>query len=213
MQPLKAIIFDLGGVILNIDYNKTSAAFKAAGVKNIDEMYSQKVANQLFEDLETGKVTQTQFYDEIRNSGMVELTNQQIKKAWDAMLLDFREETLLFIASLKSKYKIFLLSNTNSIHLSRFYEIYDSMKRQSTFESLFDEIYYSHLIGARKPDLAAYQYVIDRNNLNAGECLFIDDSIQNIEGARLAGLNAIQLTSEMKVEELDFDYLQEARKN
>ena len=200
MQNSKAIIFDLGGVILNIDYNKTSEAFKKAGVKNIDDMYSQKTADKLFQNLEEGKISEAEFYNSIRAVSGMALKDEEITKAWDAMLLDFRKETLDYIKTLRPKYKVYLLSNTNSIHLRQFYKIYEQLNREHSFEDLFDAVYFSHLIGLRKPDAAAYQYVLENNNLEAEECVFIDDSYQNIEGARTAGLQTFFLTSEMRVE-------------
>ena len=203
MQNLKAIIFDLGGVILNIDYNKTLEAFCELGVVDFDEMYTQKSANPLFEKLEVGKVTNAQFFDEMRSAAGRHLSDLQITKAWNAMLLDFRLDTLTFIENLRPRYKVFLLSNTNSIHLDAFYKTYANQIGTKPFEELFDGAYYSHQIGFRKPDSAAYQFVIEKNKLKSEECLFIDDSYQNIEGANLAGLNTIYLTPAMKVERLD----------
>ena len=199
MNNLKAVIFDLGGVILNIDYTKTSEAFKQAGVLDIDTMYSQKSADLLFQNLETGMISEKDFFDSLR-AHAPHLTDAEIINAWNAMLLDFRTETLDFIKTLRPKYKVYLLSNTNSIHLRQFYKIYEQLKRGHSFEDLFDAVYFSHLIGLRKPDAAAYQYVLENDNLDAEECVFIDDSYQNIEGARTAGLQTFFLTSEMRVE-------------
>ena len=203
MQYLKAIIFDLGGVILNIDYNKTSKAFKDAGVSNIDEMYSQKNADALFQNLEEGKISEEHFFNSIREVSGTNLTNKQITQCWNSMLLDFRADTLASIKKLRPRYKVFLLSNTNSIHLRQFYKIHSSLPDDQEFEDYFDAVYYSHLIGFRKPDAAAYQFVLEKNQLNANECLFIDDSYQNIEGAQRAGFQTVFLTSEMRVEQLD----------
>jgi putative hydrolase of the HAD superfamily len=204
MQSRKAIIFDLGGVILNIDYNKTSEAFKKAGVQNIDDMYSQKTADMLFRNLEEGKITEAAFFNSLRAVSGIALSDQQITEAWNSMLLDFRKETLDFITTLRPRYKVYLLSNTNSIHLREFYNIYKRLERDELFEELFDAVYYSHLIGYRKPDAAAYQYVLEKNLLKAEECVFVDDSFQNIEGARLAGLEAIFLAAGERVERLKY---------
>lgn len=202
MPHINAIIFDLGGVILNIDYNKTSQAFKNAGVTMIDEMYSQRAADLLFQNLEIGKISEEEFFNSIRNVSGTSLSNDQVVAAWDAMLLDFRTGTLNHIKTLRPKYKVYLLSNTNSIHLRQFYKIYEQQNPGGQFEDLFDAVYYSHKIGCRKPDVAAYQYVIEANDLKAEECLFIDDSIQNINGAKLAGLQTLFLNAEMRVEDL-----------
>ena len=202
MQNIKAIIFDLGGVILNIDYNKTSKAFTNLGVKNFDEMYSQKNANPLFHDLEEGKINAEEFYNAFRTSSQLKLTDQQIKKAWNAILLRYREEALQTLATIKNKYRLYLLSNTNSIHHKEFNKIFEDQIGSGSLNDYFDKAYYSHEIKLRKPGKDAYQYVLKENNLFPSETLFIDDSIQNIEAAKSLGLQTIFLKEGMKIEDL-----------
>ena len=202
MQNIKAIIFDLGGVILNIDYNKTSKAFTNLGVKNFDEMYSQKNANPLFHDLEEGKINEEEFYNAFRRSTQLKLTDQQIKTAWNAILLRYREEALQTLATIKNKYRLYLLSNTNSIHHKEFNKIFEDQIGSGSLNDYFDKAYYSHEIKLRKPGKDAYQYVLKENNLFPSETLFIDDSIQNIEAAKSLGLQTIFLKEGMKIEDL-----------
>ena len=202
MQNIKAIIFDFGGVILNIDYNKTSQAFKDLGVKNFEEMYSQKNANPLFHDLEEGKISEAAFYNAFRRSTGLTLSDQQINKAWNAILLGYREEALHTLEAIKQKYKLFLLSNTNIIHHTEFNKIYQNQIHHGSLNNYFDKAYYSHEIGYRKPYKEAYEYVLKENNLSPSETLFIDDSIQNIEAANGLGLQTIFLKKGMKLEDL-----------
>src|SRR5664279_3423269 len=142
MEKTEAFIFDLGGVILNIDYHLTRAAFEDIGVKNFHEMYSQADANDLFKDLETGKISEDSFYTELNASTGIDLPTKKIQYAWNAMLLTFREKSLQFIKELKPKYKLFLLSNTNHIHLKEFRKIYGGAERAQPFEAFFDKVYY-----------------------------------------------------------------------
>ncbi|MEI9935531.1 MAG: hypothetical protein WDM71_11935 [Ferruginibacter sp.] len=118
MASVKNILFDLGGVLLNIDYNKTSVAFQKLGVQNFDELFSQFTANELFEKLETGKITKEHFYLEMAKHTYPGTQQTQIEEAWNAMLLDFRISSFEFFEPLKNKYNLYLLSNTNS-HSSR----------------------------------------------------------------------------------------------
>lgn len=203
MQNIKAIIFDFGGVILNIDYNKTYKAFTNLGVKNFDEMYSQKNANPLFHDLEEGKINEEEFYNAFRTSSQLKLTDLQIKTAWNAILLRYREEALQTLANIKNKYRLYLLSNTNSIHHKEFNKIFEDQIGLGSINDYFDKAYYSHEIKLRKPGKDAYQYVLKENNLLPSETLFIDDSIQNIEAAKSLGLQTIFLKEGMKIEDLD----------
>ncbi len=125
MENIKAIIFDFGGVILNIDYNKTSKAFFDLGVLEFESMYSQKNADPVFEHLEIGKLGEEEFYDAFRKSSQLPLSDQQIKTAWNAMLLCFRKEALRTLKEIQNKYQLFVLSNTNIIHEQAFNKIYE----------------------------------------------------------------------------------------
>ncbi len=138
MQNIKAIIFDLGGVLLNIDFKKVSDAFKVVGVDTFDEMYSQSKVDMLFENLEIGKVSEEEFCNTINNHSGKSILSNDITTAWNSILLDFRMESLAHLKTLKNKYKLFLLSNTNSIHLEAFNKIFDKSIGQATFNSFFD---------------------------------------------------------------------------
>jgi len=202
MRNIKTIIFDFGGVILNIDYYKTSNAFNNLGVASFDDMYSQKNADPLFSNLEEGKLNEEGFYESFRRSTNLQSTNQEIEGAWNAMLLGYRKEALDTLKSIKHKYRLFLLSNTNIIHLQAFNKIYKDEVGQGCLADYFDKIYYSHEIGFRKPNAEAYEYVLKENNLSPSETLFIDDSIQNIETANTLGLQTIFLKERAGIEDL-----------
>ena len=201
-ENITAIIFDLGGVLLNIDYNKTKEAFEQLGVKDFHNMYSQAEANPLFERLEIGAIKEHDFYNHMQQHVDPAYNSKNIEQAWNAMLLDFRMESLNELKSLKKKYKLYLLSNTNYIHLKEFNKIYEHNVSKEPFASLFDKVYFSHEIGLRKPNVEPFEYVVKENNLIPAQTLFIDDSLQNVEGARKAGLKVIHFTGDMKVENL-----------
>jgi putative hydrolase of the HAD superfamily len=202
MTNIKNIIFDLGGVLLNIDYNKTSAAFTKLGVKGFDELYSQSTANRLFEALETGEISDQEFYDQIGRYCGPGTSQLQMQEAWNHILLDFRDDSLEFLKRLKDKYNLYLLSNTNSIHLEAFNRILSGQTGDSSLDDFFIKTYYSHLMKKRKPYPATYQWVLEDAGLRAQETLFIDDSINNINGAREAGLHTHLLLPTEKIEDL-----------
>ncbi|MDX1349748.1 MAG: HAD family phosphatase [Putridiphycobacter sp.] len=192
-----AIIFDLGGVILNIDYNKTINAFKNLGVQNFDSLYTQAQQNDLFDKLEVGSITENDFYSEIKNLAATKLSNQQIQFAWNAMLLDLPLARIQFLRNLSKNTPIYLLSNTNSIHLSAFKSIIKNQHGDhDLLESIFIETFYSHQIGFRKPNAEAFNLIIAKHQLNPSTTLFIDDSIQHIEGAKKVGLQAHHLVNQ-----------------
>lgn len=193
MKGIKHIIFDLGGVIINIDYQATYKAFEDLGVANFTSLYNQFTLNTLFDDLETGKVEPTVFLDEMQQHARPGTTHQQIIDAWNAMLLDFPLRRLQILQQLRQHYGLYLLSNTNAIHLDAFNKILQESRGIPSLASFFDKAYYSHLIGLRKPGKEVYQFVLDENGLDPAETLFIDDTLPNIEGARAVGLQTIHL--------------------
>jgi glucose-1-phosphatase len=201
VKETKAIIFDLGGVLLDIDYDKTTQAFEVLGVQHFNRMYSQAEANPLFQRLETGKIDPEAFCQEMMEYVPGISCEDDVVEAWNAMLLHFRKESIEEVKRLRKNYKIFLLSNTNSIHLQSFNKTYEETVG-GNFIDLFDKGYLSHEIGHRKPDPEAYEFVLNENNLKPSEVLFIDDSIQNIEAADKLGLKTIFLKKDMRVEEL-----------
>ncbi len=187
-ERIKNIIFDLGGVIINIDYHKTIKAFEKLGIKNAETLYSQHKQNDLFDLLETGKISPSEFYDRLREITGTNATNQQLEKAWNAMLLDFPEGITDTLKKAKAKYKTFLLSNTNEIHYRNYTKHLKKQFGTDNLGELFDKQYLSHRIGLRKPHKEAFELILKENNLNPAETLFIDDSIQHIEGAGKVGL-------------------------
>ena len=193
MQGIKNIIFDLGGVILNINYQLTSEAFQKLGVVNFDELYSQYHGSDLFNGLETGHVPVEDFLKEMHKHVPENVTDAQIIEAWNAMLLDFPLQRLQLLQQLRQHYGLFLLSNTNPIHLSHFNSILETSRGIPSLAAFFDKAYYSHEMGYRKPDSASYQLVLDENGLVPEETLFIDDTLPNIEGAKIVRLQTIHL--------------------
>jgi len=189
-QPvIKNIIFDLGGVLMNLDYNKTAAAFKALGYVDFDNMYSQFKADELFEKLETGRISEEDFYTVLKKVASKPITDEQIMQAWTAMLLDFRAKSIASLPDLAKKYNLFLLSNTNSIHVNAFRKIFEQQFGHNRFEANFAKAYYSNEIGMRKPNADVYEFVLQDSGLKAAETLLIDDTHINIVAATALGLH------------------------
>lgn len=202
MIKIKNLVFDLGGVLLNIDYNKTAEAFKNLGVKDFDNLYSQATANDLFEALETGNITEEEFYKKIKTYCQPQVTILQIEAAWNAMLLNFRIDSLNHLKNLAESYPIYLLSNTNSIHHKAFSKILFKETGEKSLDDYFVKSYYSHLINCRKPYPNTFLYVLEDANIVAAETLFIDDSVNNIEGAKSAGMQVFHLQDGKKIQDI-----------
>ena len=186
MSGIKNIIFDLGGVILNLNYKATINSFIELGINNFEEIYNQRQQTELFNNFEKGNIGSKTFITEIQK--LSNLNDQQIINAWNAMLLDIPPERLKFINKLKKDYKIFLLSNTNEIHIEYFENQLGKNNQLELFKGCFDQIYYSSRINDRKPNISCFNKVIKENNLAPMETLFIDDSIQHINGAKKSGI-------------------------
>ncbi len=203
MAETKNIIFDLGGVLLDIDYHKTIDAFKNLGIKNFDEMFSQFKADELFEKLETGKISDTDFYAAIKNRTKAVISDEQIESAWNAMILDFRVDSLIFLEKLSVHYKLYLLSNTNSIHLRCFRQRFMTQTSKPLLDAYFNKAWYSHKIGLRKPHSAIFEFVAKDANLIEEETLFVDDTLMNIETAQKMGFKTHHLLANEKIDVLN----------
>tara|TARA_B110000967_G_C18698676_1_gene466681 strand:+ start:95 stop:715 length:621 start_codon:yes stop_codon:yes gene_type:complete len=191
MKNIKAIIFDLGAVILNINYQNTIDAFTKLGVQNASTFYSKKVQTELFNQIETGRITAEEFLITLQRKTN-KATINQVKEAWNAMLLDLPDDRIELIKVLKSKYRIYLLSNTNSIHIDAFKKQLGIVKWQE-FSDLFDKMYLSHEVGMRKPNAEIFEHILAEQKLKAEEVFFIDDSPQHIEGAKKIGIQTHHL--------------------
>lgn len=193
MQPVKNIIFDLGGVILNLDFAAAEKAFGELGFEDFKQMFASGNVTSFIKDYEVGLIDDDQFVAEIRNFAKKQNDDQLAIAAWNAMLVDFPKERIDFLRELKKKYRLFLFSNTNSIHLKSFRQTFSDNFEKAVFDELFEKAYYSHEIKLRKPSKEAFEFVITDAGLNAAETLFIDDMLVNVEGAREAGLQAVQV--------------------
>ena len=200
MKGIKNIIFDLGGVILNIDYKRPQEEFKKLGIKDVETLYSKQNQVELFDLLETGKISEKEFIQKIKESSDLEIADSEIITAWNSILLEFPLRRLQILQQLQLHYNMYLLSNTNEIHEKAFNEM---LKIQCGYPSLalfFDRVYLSHRVGLRKPDPKIFELVINENNLKIEETLFIDDSLQHIESASKLGLKTIHVKDNMTME-------------
>ncbi len=210
MPTIKNIIFDLGGVFLDVDYNKTKDAFIALGIDQFDELYRQNYSNPLFAKLERGEIEPPAFYKGFREITGIALSDKEIRNAWNAMLGHFRQGALDLLAELAHEKNIFLFSNTNSIHHEAFHHAYAKQFHHGNFDLAFRAAYYSHIFGMRKPEPASYIELCRLENLDPAETLFVDDTLVNIDGAEAAGLWTLHLLPGMKLEEALPRFLRQA---
>lgn len=190
MTGFRNIIFDLGGVILNLDYGRTSEAFRALGLRSFDTIYSQVKQSGIFDEYEKGRIGSGRFRQSLAGWLPEGISDAQIDAAWNAMLLDLPGARLKKLEELGREHRLFLLSNTNEIHITEFRNI---LRREHGLDDLsryFEKTYFSYEIGMRKPDTEIFLHVLGENGLDPAETLFLDDSPQHVEGAGRTGIIA-----------------------
>ena len=207
LTGIKNIIFDLGGVIINLRIQNSLEAFQKLSRSGKMIEFSQRQQSKLFDDYETGRITDDAFRQGLRDQYDIDATDDEIDAAWNALLLDIPQERIDLLLALGAQYRLFLMSNTNAIHLKQFSQIVAESFTIPSLDSLFEKTYYSHLIGQRKPDAIVFEQILIQNNLIASETLFIDDSIQHIAGAETVGIKTLHLAPPLTINEVFKDAL------
>ena len=199
MTQIKNIIFDFGGVIIDIDYHATINAFKAMGLRDFDLAFSQIRQTDVFDNLETGKISPAQFCKEMNAHFGGGKSEADIYAAWNAMLGGIPAHRLEMLLKLKKKCPTYLLSNTNEIHLKHIFKYTKKVYGQADMDQYFHKTYFSHIMGLRKPNANIFDKVIIENDLDPEETLFIDDSPQHITGAKKVGLHTLHLVGGLDI--------------
>ena len=202
LNEIKNIIFDLGNVILNLDFNASIKAFQKLGLDKDVLNRKQAYADPAFYQLEVGEISPSVFRKRVRQILKNQTaTDQEIDDAWYGMIRDIPSGRVRTLQRLREDYRIFLFSNTNTIHIGR---LLPEFKKEHglDFSSLFEKTFYSHEIHARKPDMQAFQKVIDLSKVNPSETLFVDDLERNVVAARETGLKAFWLKEGMEMSQL-----------
>lgn len=206
LKGIKNIVFDLGGVLLNIAPKKTIEAFGHLGMEQLMSDKGLSYDHEIFYLMEQGNITPEEFRNGIRELLPQKVSNEQIDSAWTAMLIDFPRIRVDLLQNLRDEFGIYLFSNTNAIHVNKYHFIF---RNQHGFEvtSLFDKVFHSNEIGFRKPTPESYNEIIRLSGITPGETLFIDDSLANVEGAMACGLKGYWLKEGQRVEAIFKKYL------
>lgn len=198
---IKNLIFDCGGVVFEVDYERSYNEFKKLSRNPlIFDQLSVFGFKHIASDYETGKQTSQDFLVDIRNKLDLQASDEQIIEAWNAMLIGYLDDSKEVIDKLKNKFNVALFSNTNEIHYVTFSPICKEL-----LES-FDKTYFSHHIGLKKPNLDSFKFVLDDSGYLPNETIFIDDSAENIEAANKLGISTIHYTKDWNFDRL-MDYL------
>ena len=194
LKGIKNILFDLGGVLFHIDYQRTINAFKKLGIADFEKRFTQHQQNDFFDAFETGKICPNVFVNTLQKC-LSACSDKEIVNAWNAMLIGLPEQHLKILEELGKNYRLFLLSNTNEIHIQFVNAFLKKHYNISSINQFFEKAYYSHEIGMRKPHKSTFEWMLKDSNILAEETLFIEDTAQHIEGAKQAGLKTHHLES------------------
>jgi glucose-1-phosphatase len=187
IEDIRNIIFDLGGVIVDIDLNRTFTLMHELGIENMENYITKYTGGGFAEDFQTGKMSDEQFIATIQQLSTKTITPNQIEDAWNAMIMDYETERIIKLKALKQKYRTFVLSNTNIIHYRNFAF---RVPGETHIDNLFEKTYYSHEIGFSKPNKEAFEVVLKDAGLIPNQTLFLDDSPANVAMASQLGMQA-----------------------
>ncbi|WP_367914845.1 HAD family hydrolase [Leadbetterella sp. DM7] len=190
---IKAVVFDFGNVIINIDLERTFRAFADLTFKSPDRVKNLFAEAGIFQKYETGFYSDDEFRDVVRQTLSYPLNDQEIDEAWNALLLDVPAERLTYLENLRFTYPIYLLSNTNAIHIEKCQQYFRARHNVQDFRKLFNQVFLSYEMGLWKPDYKIYRKVLDETGFKPAEVLFLDDNPDNIDAARDLGINCIKI--------------------
>ncbi|SDK33979.1 putative hydrolase of the HAD superfamily [Catalinimonas alkaloidigena] len=205
-STVRNLIFDLGGVIINIDPQLTYQAMAKLAGREADQLLAQLREHRLVERLESGQISNEEFLAEARQTLALQGSDEDLRQAWNELLLDLPAERIDRLRELGQHYRVFLLSNTNAFHIPTVERILHEATHVQTLDELFEKAYYSYQVGYIKPDAAIFQFVLEDSQLNAEETVFIDDSFANVQAAEQLGIRTIHVQPPQTM----LDYLKDA---
>ncbi len=203
-MSVKNIIFDFGGVVIDIDEQLTINEFAKLGVEDISKANSPEFI-EIVKKFEKGIITPEIFRNKLRDYLDLSATDQEIDDAWNALLFDIPQERLEVIEKVKKNYNIFLLSNSNEIHYDLYLRDLQLRFGYNEFAELFHQAYFSFDLHLSKPNSEIYEFVMYQEGLNPEETLFIDDKPENIEAAKKLGFQTYQLIKPERIRDIFTD--------
>lgn len=201
IAQIQNIIFDLGGVILNIDPERTRAKFIALWNGKAEEVYQNILREKILEKYETGRISAEEFHQSLLKYSHSGTPSSAIDDAWNAMLLDIPTENLNVLWKVKKHYRTFLLSNTNAMHTPLYSAMFFN-KSGKPMEEFFEGVFLSHKLGMNKPHREIFEYVLQVNGLQPEVTLFIDDAEENIRAAAALGIHTIHLLPPLNLQNI-----------
>lgn len=209
MTEIKNIIFDFGGILLDLDYKATDESLKDLFQIQFDARDYPEPYLRILDDYEMGLFGEGSFMHRLQRTVDHVVTERQILDAWNAMLLGLPKVRLDWVLELRKKYKVYLLSNTNHSHIQYLHRsMLPAIEVTDFEETYFEKVYYSHEVKMRKPNHNIYEHVIRDAALDPSESIFIDDNRDNIKAAQEVGLHAAWHDPQLEIMEELTNYLE-----
>ncbi len=205
-STITALIFDFGGVVLNLDEQRTYNQLIELLQLRKEVLQKKLLHTNIFYDFECGKITSQEFISYIHSISTTPISDEQIISAWNAMLLDLPQQHVQLLQTLKKKYRTFLLSNTNAIHEDSFVR---SIKQEydMTLQDMFEKVWYSHILGLRKPNKDIFIEISHLAQLKPEQTLFLDDREENIATANKLGFKTQLISKHCGILDVFSDFL------
>lgn len=203
LTNVNTLIFDLGGVIVDLAPDRTLSEFAKLSGKPINEVLQLHATHPAFHAYETGRMGEAEFRDAVRAMFQANASDPEIDRCWNAMLIGIPDKKLEMLTRLKKYFTTMALSNTNSIHLKYINEV---ILNGQSLDDYFDHAYYSHDIGLRKPDHEIYEFVLKTHRITPDKAFFLDDNADNIAAAKSVGMQALLIEHPDKVIDLFRNY-------
>lgn len=191
--PIKALLFDMGGVFLDVDFKKIFKAWEGISHLCAEEMQVAFTMDEAYRQHETGAITATQYFNHMRKELQLTGTDEEIEAGWNAIFGDLSDDVLDAIDLVGTKIPCYGFTNTNASHTLYWSSHFPRIV--STFKHLF----ISNEIGLRKPDADAFEHILSYAGATAAEMLFFDDTTENIEGAKRVGIQTVLVTDASSV--------------
>ena len=201
-MEIEAIIFDFGGVILDIDPHLTMKEFEKLGARKLDEEQTCDFIDTLVSKFERGILTPEVFRKQVKEYLKFDASDAEFDDAWNALLFDIPAERIHIIEEAKKHYRIFLLSNSNEIHYDLYVRDLQLRFGYREFDDLFEKSYFSFDTHLKKPNPEAFEFIINQHELDPAKTLFIDDREDNINAAAGIGLHTYLLNKPERIRDI-----------
>lgn len=191
MHPAKplALLFDLGGVIIDIDFSRAFRAWQPLSRLSLGEISAVFQFDAEYEKHERGEITAFEYFDHLRSMLALEPDYRRIADGWNSIYVGEIQETLAMLRAARKQMTCSAFTNTNATHQAQWSALFPTVARS------FDRVFASHQIGYRKPEMRAFEHVARELGVPLGSIMFFDDLLENVEGARSAGLQAVHVRS------------------